>query len=86
LNTRLLIVVAAIALPFAAFWLYRMLMRRRGRGADPWPTTLLWIAGAVLAAEALALAVLSEKATPPGRYEPARLEGDRIVPERIVPE
>jgi hypothetical protein len=81
-TVRLLIVAAAVAAPFVFYWLYRRLRGVRG----PWPATFLWIAGAVLAVEALALAVFAEKPLGPGRYEPAHLDGDRIVRERTVPE
>jgi hypothetical protein len=80
---RFVVTVLAFALPFALFWLYtRVQARRRAAGArDPWPMAVLWMTGAVLAVEALALTAIT--APPPGGvYSPARVEDGRVIPWR----
>lgn len=55
---RLFLPIVAFALPFAAYWIYR-----RFKARDParaWPLTVLFIAGAVLAAQTMVIAALTE--------------------------
>lgn len=79
--TRFIITLLAFAIPFALYGLYVAVQRRRRReGArDPWPIAVLWLTGAVLAVETLALTAVTQ---PPGGgvYYPSRLEDGRIVP------
>ena len=58
---RLILPILAFALPFAAYWAYR-----RFRARDPhnaWPVTVLFVAGAILAAQTLVIAALTEPQT-----------------------
>lgn len=77
----------ALAAPFIVYWLYAMWRRRReGLPGDPWPTTVLLLAGVALAAETLAVAALSEPRVRDGRYVPAHLDNGRLVPAQTLPE
>lgn len=79
--TRFIITLLAFALPFVLFWIYtRMQAKRAERGArDPWPTAVLWLTGAVLAVEALALTAVTQPKHD-GVYVPSRLENGRVIP------
>ena len=51
----------AFVLPFAVYWIYRFIQRRRQiahRAA--WPVTVLFLTGAVLAIQTFALTALTE--------------------------
>lgn len=77
----------ALAAPFVVYWLYAAWKRRREAGAgDPWPMTVLLLAGVALAAETLAVAALSEPRVRDGRYVPAHLDNGRLVPAQTLPE
>lgn len=84
MSLRFLLALAAIAAPFALYWLY-LRLQRQSQARDPWPLAILWIAGVVLAVEFMALSALTEPESGEGRYVPAHLEGDRIIPERMIP-
>jgi amino acid transporter len=72
MTQRLLLMVLAFAVPFATYWIYRRLAKREeAAGRAPWPVTILFVAGALLAAQAFALTALTERSIPPN-YEPAR--------------
>lgn len=79
--TRFIITLMAFALPFVLFWLYsKVQAKRRADGArDPWPMAVLWLTGAVLAVEALALSAVTQPRYD-GVYVPSRLENGRVVP------
>jgi hypothetical protein len=82
--TRFVVTLLAFAAPFVLFWLYtRWQARNRAAGTkDPWPLAVLWLTGAVLAVEAMALTAMT--APPPGGvYVPARIENGRVVPWRF---
>ena len=83
--TRFVITLVAFGLPFLLFWIYtKWQQRRRIEGAsDPWPLAVLWLTGAVLAVEALALTAMSERAPPGSVYVPAHIEDGRVVPWRF---
>lgn len=71
---RFVITLIAFALPFVIYAVYDWLRRRKGAGRDPWPMTVLWLFGAVLAVETLVLAAIStpgqpERFTPPYQIE-----------------
>ena len=87
---RYLITLAALATPFLLYWLYAVWRARAGRGAtrprDPWPTAILFLCGAVIAAETLVIAVLDEPRVRDGRYIPAHLENGRLVPAQTIPD
>lgn len=51
----------AFVLPFAAYWIYRFILRRRQIARrDAWPVTVLFLTGAVLAIQTFALTALTE--------------------------
>ena len=79
------LILFAFALPFLVYWLYAI-WRARSGVRDPWPTTILILAGAVLAAETLAIAALDEPRVRDGRYIPAHMENGKLVPARTVPD
>jgi cytochrome c oxidase assembly factor CtaG len=69
---RLLLPLIAFAAPFLIYWLYR-----RFRVRDPekaWPLTVLFVAGAVLAAQTLVIAALTEPKTMQRPPEPTMTE------------
>jgi hypothetical protein len=80
----------ALALPFIAYGLYAAWRGRTGLRdpglRDPWPTTILLLAGAALAAETLAVTALDEPRIRDERYVPAHLDNGRLVPGQFVPE
>lgn len=55
---RRLVPILAFALPFAAYWLWRR--ARAQTGVKAWPLTILFVAGAVLAAQTMLIAAVSE--------------------------
>lgn len=79
--TRFVVTLLAFAAPFALFWLYTRLQARTQRAGakDPWPMAVLWLTGAILAVETMALTAISAPA-PGGVYVPARIEDGRVVP------
>lgn len=67
---RFLITLLAFALPFLLYGAYRWVQaRRKAEGRDPWPMMVLWLVGAVLAAETLALGALDPANSQRDRYE-----------------
>jgi hypothetical protein len=95
LTRRYLITLACFALPFILYWVYDLMQRRRLKAAagsaalarrEAWPLTILWLAGAVLAAETFILAALSEHGhSGEGRYVPAQWRDGKIVPPHYLP-
>jgi hypothetical protein len=82
--TRFVVTLIAFALPFILFWIYmRVQSRRAARGhTDPWPMAVLWLTGAILAVEAIALTAVT--APKPGAvYHPARIENGQVIPPRF---
>jgi hypothetical protein len=69
---RWLFPIAAFALPFALYWLYRAFRARDP--AKAWPMTVLFVAGAVLAAQTLIIAALTEPKVMARPHEPAAIE------------
>jgi len=82
---RLIIMLLAFAAPYAAYWLFARWQARRGI-VNPWPTAVLFLAGAAIAAEALIVAAVEEPRVRGGRYVPAHLENGRLEPARTVPD
>lgn len=84
--TRFVITLLAFALPFGLFFLYTRMQARRAKAGrkDPWPMAVLWLTGAVLAVEALALSAVTAP-SPNGVYVPARIEDGRVVPYHYAP-
>lgn len=80
---RVFIALAALAGPFVLYALYLRLARRSGSGR--WPLTILFLVGALLAAETFLLNAL-QRPNIQGRFEPARLEDGVVRPGRIIPE
>ncbi len=74
---RFLVPVLAFALPFAVFAIYRALNRQTGKRA--WPMAILFIAGAVLAVQAFALAALSEPHIVARPQDPPPLEAAPVT-------
>jgi purine-cytosine permease-like protein len=84
MTQRFLITLLCFAIPFALYWLYER--QRKGRtGREQWPHLVLWLVGAILAAETLVVAALTQKGLPEGRYVPAQLEDGRIIPPHVIP-
>jgi hypothetical protein len=84
---RFIVTLLAFGAPFLLFWLYTRLQHRcRLEGArDPWPMAVLWLTGAVLAVEALALTAVTTRVPPGGVYVPARVENGEVIPWRYEP-
>jgi hypothetical protein len=58
---RFVFTLICIALPFALYALYeRTRSGALAKGRDPWPMTVLWLTGAVLAIEAMVVTVLQD--------------------------
>ena len=85
MTQRVLITLLGCALPFALYWLYQR-QRARAAAREQWPILILWLTGAILAAETLVLTALSQKGLPEGRYVPAQWENGRIIPPHVVPD
>ncbi|MBL8560613.1 MAG: hypothetical protein JNM47_17965 [Hyphomonadaceae bacterium] len=57
----LFIPLVAFVLPFAIYWIYRVIQKRRQAAQrNPWPVTVLFITGAILAMQTFALTALTE--------------------------
>jgi hypothetical protein len=84
--TRFVIVLIAFALPALLFWLYLRLQKRAAEtGArDPWPLAVVWLTGAVLAVETLALTAMTPQPLG-GVYIPARVENGKVIPPQYEP-
>lgn len=53
--------LVAFVLPFAIYFVYRLILRRRRlEHRNPWPVTILFMTGAVLAIQTFALTALTE--------------------------
>lgn len=82
--TRFVVTLIAFVLPLVLFWIYTRLQARRvERGdRDPWPLAVLWLTGAILAVEAIALTAV-DAPKPGGVYTPARIENGQVLPPRF---
>jgi len=69
---RWVLPIVAFALPFALYWLYRAFRARDP--AKAWPMTVLFVAGAVLAAQTLIIAALTEPKTMQRPPQPTAIE------------
>jgi hypothetical protein len=53
--------LVAFVLPFAIYWIYRLIQQRRAQTRrSPWPVTVIFLSGAMLAIETFALTALTE--------------------------
>lgn len=58
MTTRFVLTLICIAAPFLLYALYQRIRRRRAEtGGDPWPVTVLWLTGAVLAIEVMLISI-----------------------------
>ncbi|MDX2235668.1 MAG: hypothetical protein NW200_14310 [Hyphomonadaceae bacterium] len=82
---RLFLPVLAFAAPFIVFGIYRLLKQQDG--ARAWPLGILFIAGAVLAVQAFALAALTEPsiAARPPDPPPAAVGSEIPSPRKAAP-
>lgn len=64
MGRGIFIPLVAFVIPFAIYWIYRLIQQRRAtERRDPWPVTVLFLTGAFLAIETFALTALTEPHT-----------------------
>jgi predicted PurR-regulated permease PerM len=69
--------LVAFVLPFAIYWIYRFIQHRRQLARrDPWPVTILFLTGAVLAIQTFALTALTEPLEDKRRPDPPAITED----------
>jgi hypothetical protein len=73
--------ILAFLLPFALYFVWRLLVTRGSRLLEDTPWFVLTVAGLVMVCASFVLFVLLEPGAPPGAtYVPPHLEGGRLVP------
>jgi hypothetical protein len=73
--------ILAFLLPFALYFVWRLLVTRGRHLLEDTPWFVLTVAGLVMVCASFVLFVLLEPGAPPGAvYVPPHLEGGRLVP------
>lgn len=73
--------ILAFLLPFALYFVWRLLVTRGSRLLEDTPWFVLTVAGLVMVCASFVLFVLLEPGAPPGAaYVPPHLEDGRLVP------
>ena len=86
MTYRLIFELVLFLMPFAAFGLYRLARQEAlEEGRKPWPITLLFIAGAVLAILAWVVLIFLDRGSGETCYEPTRLVDGVMVAGKEVP-
>ncbi len=86
MTYRLLFELVLFLSPFAAFGIYRLARQEAiEEGRKPWPITILFGAGAVLAVLAWVVLILLDRGSGETCIERARFENGRVIPAQEVP-